>query len=352
MGWNLLIAGRWLLVTAAVSGTLSLVVGWAGYWMYAAHLSDDAATAQRLRWIVFVQQVLAYGIPLVGIGILLDSTAGVGTDLLVVGIAGLLSGVVSSAPVPILARYDLFELFGYDGGKATILSFGIPGAVVCTASLLLVVLVQTATEAAVPLGVTVVVAYYALGPRITERLNETTTLPRELADRYDELAGTTDTSVRVRVLVDDESGIAAACGIVPGTRTIYVSESLLDELDPAELDAVIAHELGHVRRGHVEKKVLGYSALVGLFIAGMVSSLLFILLALVLLFVLGRWTLGSEYEADAFAAEVTSVDAMASALDRLATLGHLPHETSRTFDYLSEHPSVKRRLDRLGVEPE
>jgi Zn-dependent protease with chaperone function len=43
--------------------------------------------------------------------------------------------------------------------------------------------------------------------------------------------------------------LAAPTAFVAGDR-IVVSAALLDALDPAELDAVLAHETAHLRGGH------------------------------------------------------------------------------------------------------
>ncbi len=44
---------------------------------------------------------------------------------------------------------------------------------------------------------------------------------------------------------------AMIVGLLPGTRRVFFSDSLLDALSPRELAAVTAHEIGHAKRGHI-----------------------------------------------------------------------------------------------------
>ncbi|MBW2660239.1 MAG: M48 family metalloprotease, partial [Deltaproteobacteria bacterium] len=72
---------------------------------------------------------------------------------------------------------------------------------------------------------------------------------------------------------------AGVVGIVPGLRYILITPALLETLSRAELEAVMAHEIGHVKKRHLLLYVLliaGFSLL-----AGMVAEpLLYLLLSL------------------------------------------------------------------------
>ncbi len=59
---------------------------------------------------------------------------------------------------------------------------------------------------------------------------------------------------------------AAIMGILPGMRYLMITPALLETLSPDELDSVLAHEIGHVKRWHLVLYValfLGFSLLAG-----------------------------------------------------------------------------------------
>lgn len=48
---------------------------------------------------------------------------------------------------------------------------------------------------------------------------------------------------------------AAAVGIVPGTEVVIVSDMLLDKFDEKEVDAIVLHEIGHIKHRHCIKRI-------------------------------------------------------------------------------------------------
>ena len=49
---------------------------------------------------------------------------------------------------------------------------------------------------------------------------------------------------------------AAVAGFVPGLRYVFLTDALLTRLTPEEIEAVFAHEVGHVRHRHLLARVL------------------------------------------------------------------------------------------------
>ncbi len=154
-------------------------------------------------------------------------------------------------------------------------------------------------------------------------------------------------------------------------RRIVLFDTLITQLTPRELEAVLAHEIGHYRRGHVPK-MLAFSALVSLVgfwllawlagqnwfytgfrfdpAAGMPAALLlFVLNAELVTFwmhPLGNgWSRRHEYEADAFArAALGEAAPMVGALRKLyeKNLSNLtPHPAYSFFHY--SHPTLLER---------
>lgn len=156
-------------------------------------------------------------------------------------------------------------------------------------------------------------------------------------------------------------------------KRIVFFDTLLDKLAPREVEAVLAHELGHFRHRHLWKRLAVIAAaslaLLGLlgwlmeqpwFFAGLgvdvrttaVTLALFALALPPFLFPLGplmsHWSRKHEFEADAYAAAYTRAEDLAAALvklyrDNASTLTPDPLY-SRVFD---SHPPAALRVSRL-----
>ena len=152
-------------------------------------------------------------------------------------------------------------------------------------------------------------------------------------------------------------------------------DTLLDKLSPAEVEAVLAHELGHFHHRHIWKRLAVIAAtslallwllawLMGQswFFAGLgiddgagstaVALALFGLVLPVFAFPLGplmsHWSRVHEFQADAYAARQASAADLAAALvklyrDNASTLTPDPLY-SRFFD---SHPPASLRVSRL-----
>lgn len=157
-------------------------------------------------------------------------------------------------------------------------------------------------------------------------------------------------------------------------KRIVLYDTLLSQMTHAEIVAVLAHEIGHWKRGHIWKRLLlaeigalagawltfralaweglagllGYGSLslaANLVILGFVASLVMFPLTPLFSWLSRR----DEYEADRFAAEITAdPGSLASALIKLSTenLSNIhPHPLYAGFYY--SHPPVVERVGRL-----
>lgn len=160
-------------------------------------------------------------------------------------------------------------------------------------------------------------------------------------------------------------------------RQIVLFDTLVDQLSPKEIEAVLAHEIGHSKRGHVTKR-LAVSAIIGLaafafvgwllgqekffeafgfkFVPGLMIVPAFLLLSQIAPLVTfwispfsNHFSRKHEYEADAFAKEATGTpDALISALRKLheKNLSNLtPHPIYSAFFY--SHPTLSEREKAL-----
>ena len=160
-------------------------------------------------------------------------------------------------------------------------------------------------------------------------------------------------------------------------KRIVFYDTLLERLEPAEIEAVLAHELGHFKLNHIKKRIalmfvmtLPFLALLGYlknqvwFYTGLgvdpmalggtdaMALLLFMLIMPVFTFVFSPlMSIGSrkhEFEADAFAAKHASADDLRNALvkmydDNASTL--TPDPLHSTF--YDSHPPASIRIQHL-----
>ncbi len=204
--------------------------------------------------------------------------------------------------------------------------------------------------------------------------NRLTPLPEgELRDRLLALSERTGFKASTIEVIDGSKRSAHSNAFFTGFgrfRRIVLYDTLIAQLTPAELEAVLAHEVGHYRRGHIPKR-LAISALTqfgALWVVAMLARsdwfnpafgfpsgeiapafLLFSLLSGPVAFWFSPLSNGlfraQEYEADAFAREATrGPDALVSALRKLAekNLSNLtPHPWYSGFHY--SHPTLVER---------
>jgi heat shock protein HtpX len=144
-------------------------------------------------------------------------------------------------------------------------------------------------------------------------------------------------------IIEDDSLNAFASGLSPKTYTVSLSRGIIDKLDDHELEAVIAHEITHIRNRDVRLLIISI-VFVGIFafisealfrslrfgslgrgkkggagvaiIIGLVLALIGYLVAILFRFALSR---KREYLADAGSAELTRNPlALASALRKIS----------------------------------
>jgi len=169
-------------------------------------------------------------------------------------------------------------------------------------------------------------------------------------------------------VIEDDSLNAFATGMNEKQYSITVTSGLINSLDDAELEAVLGHELTHIRNGDVRMLVIAVIiAGVVAFFAELVFRLMFqtglswrssrggdrkgagvaILIAIVLIVV--AWVLSivirfalsrrREYLADAGSVELTkNPDAMISALRKIESRSELPGATSAVMEMCIDNP--------------
>lgn len=168
----------------------------------------------------------------------------------------------------------------------------------------------------------------------------------------------------------------AVLGILGRLRYVLLTDALLESLPRAQIEAVMAHEVGHVRRRHMPWLAAALLASVGATaslgellmrlpalqpatgtLAGFVDALLVLASLAIGLVLFGCVSRRFEWQADAFAVQHLSglrtrgpsvnihtdaVDTMVAALDAVARLNHIPRAK---FSW--RHGSIERRIANL-----
>jgi len=187
-----------------------------------------------------------------------------------------------------------------------------------------------------------------------------------------ERAGFTVEGVKRIILEKDTRRANAAVVGLGSSKEILVSDTLISNLTPEEIEAVVAHELGHLKSHHGEA-LFAVGALISMFgftLAGGVLKLSAATLGLqgiwdvagfplIILVFSGLYLAVTpplnyisrrmERSADLWAARfVGSPSTLASALEKLAATNLSEREQPRYYEIIfSSHPSIARRVEYL-----
>lgn len=169
-------------------------------------------------------------------------------------------------------------------------------------------------------------------------------------------------------------GNAYFTGFGASKRVVFF-DTLLDRLNPDEIEAVLAHELGHFKHHHVIKRIamMFFISFVGLALLGLLMNqpwfytglgvsemsnymalVLFLLVSPVFLFVLrpimASYSRKNEFEADSYAAEHADAKYLIGALvklyrDNASTLTPDPLHSA----FYDSHPPASIRISKLAA---
>jgi STE24 endopeptidase len=158
----------------------------------------------------------------------------------------------------------------------------------------------------------------------------------------------------------DRFKIANAGQVGARKFSVFISSYLINNLEPEETVAVIAHEFAHAKRRHVLKNTL--MAWISMLVAA--NMLLFpfdvgnvpylgvalftgglLLLFGTMLFILPYFQRKYESEADLIAARVVDGNLLISALEKIAELNLTPRDLSKFWNL--DHPSTRERVRKI-----
>jgi STE24 endopeptidase len=201
----------------------------------------------------------------------------------------------------------------------------------------------------------------------------------ELKDRLDGLAVNAGFSAKNIFVLDSSKRSTKGNAFFTGwgkNKRIYLYDTLIDKLSPIEIEAVLAHEIGHYKKKHIWINFAISLSVTGLFLfvfTKISSGDLFTpvfgsipngtpnfhlnILGFALIFgpvqtIIGLFTnylsRKMEFAADYFAGEFNLTDSLISALKKLAAQNYsnlMPHPLYVTMHY--SHPPLVQRIKAL-----
>ncbi|MFQ6041708.1 MAG: M48 family metalloprotease [Candidatus Poribacteria bacterium] len=192
---------------------------------------------------------------------------------------------------------------------------------------------------------------------------------QELSDKIDRLARNRGIKYK-HLLVWQTRGAkianAGVSGLLPGSRSIFMTDYLLESFSHDEIETIIAHEFGHIKYRHIHVYLMFSLAyfLCYLFFYGYAQPFLakfvgsgpiasaaitisFFYLYFVLLF--RYFSRKFERQADLYAVEITGKpEVFKEALWRLSEVNYIPRVMKRLSEILHTHPSINRRLEFIN----
>jgi Zn-dependent protease with chaperone function len=208
------------------------------------------------------------------------------------------------------------------------------------------------------------IALLVFVPSLAVRLMPTRPLDEPTRQRLEALLRRTGVRVRaIRVLETREQKMANALvmGLLPRLRYVLVTDYLLEHLEQDEVEATVAHEIGHAKQHHLLIKLGGFVAFAGVVALAVVvagsliegavgGAIVFafpIVMLLGIILIQGGLGLVLERKADDYAARQVGVDPTTRALEKIAELNLLKRRTGLAWNLLTNHPGIAQRVERL-----
>lgn len=206
----------------------------------------------------------------------------------------------------------------------------------------------------------------ALQPYLIILLHDTRELAGPLRERLDTFCAEQGRSLRNVYRIDGQGNKLAnalVAGTIPGFNYVFITDHLIEGFPDEEIEAIVAHELGHLEHRHLWSQgglsvlvfggwvlgadYFGFETLTDRF--GFYGTFLPIMgLMLVYLVVLRGWlAVRQEYEADTYAASLIGVPTTVRALRRLGDVNYQQQTTGWLYNRLTFHPSIADRIEHV-----
>lgn len=206
-------------------------------------------------------------------------------------------------------------------------------------------------------------------PFFIRHIWKTATLPDgEVRRRVESLASKSKIKYRdilIWNIGDRNVANAGMAGLLPKSRYIFMTDSLLSNLDIDEIEAIVAHEFGHIKYKHVLAYMLFsfgylifftflyaifYPVIKGIQLNTILSALLGALATLLVfftyfVFIFRYFSRKFERQADLYATSIIGdPESFKNALIKVASINYMPIQIPRFVEIFRTHPSVYERL--------
>lgn len=243
---------------------------------------------------------------------------------------------------------DVRELLEIDGIREMGVGSTIGGAKWYGGMAALAVLLSYSVPLAALSVFVVLIVESILGPRIIELSHHTRSPSPSDKRRWETLAqraGLPDIEFRVLQSEVKHNGILA--GVRPASQYVYLSSETLETLPEEQIDAIVAHELGHAVESHVEKRMLISASIGGALalVIGYAPLLLVPWIGAVLLY--GWHVREQEFIADAAGSDLIDEHTMIESLESMDELTITSMEGTWFLEKVFDHPSVDERVSTL-----
>jgi len=159
---------------------------------------------------------------------------------------------------------------------------------------------------------------------------------------------------------------ALFAGTIPKFNYVFMTDYLLENFSEDEIEAILAHEIGHLEKKHIWIKgsaglvffsawmaaVMKTSIITGLMESYGFYSYMGIQMALIfgyIILVQGLLSQKLEYSADKYAKSVKGEETTISALNKLSEANDTKKNTGKLYNLISLHPSIDERIEKLGT---
>jgi len=159
---------------------------------------------------------------------------------------------------------------------------------------------------------------------------------------------------------------AGVSGLLPGSRSIFMTDYLLANFSHDEIETIIAHEFGHIKHRHIHIYMmfsfayfmcyLLFYSYIGPFLEKLAGdgpivnaaiTVSFFYVYFVLLF--RYFSRKFERQADSYAVEITAKpEIFKEALWRLSEVNYIPRAMKWLAEIVHTHPSIDRRLEFIN----
>lgn len=367
------------------------LVPFVGFRLYARRVeSMDESIEERLHRLDRLQQVGGFVLPTVAIvgifwldipdrlaDLVWSGPEPLGIDVLELAVTFVVLVVIAALPYVsmVVGTYPTVRSLRETAASTTrvarraLLGFVMVGAIVAIAvGGMLAAIAVVGSSLPVLVGALAVMVFVTFGltPYLTLLFQDRVPLDGQRRDRVDRLCLDLGYTPRARYLLEGEStktANAMVAGTVPGFRYVFLTDYLLEECDDDQLQAILAHEFGHVAGRHLwQRGVLTVAVFGGGIVAwqllglgifeerfGFVGFFLPFMVLYVLYHVLflGGLAYWQEFRADAYAARAVGPRATAGALETLAESNDTRRRSGLLYALATHHPPIGDRIDAV-----